>query len=101
LLANRFGLAWQHHPQETQLYLWSWMVVYVVSFVIPLLVIAMKFLMTPELKAYYSARCQALEGSPDAITFRRISTEAALEALNTPSKNGILISQAADAEVGK
>lgn len=79
---------WQRHLQETAMYFWSWLVVYGVAFVIPMLVIAMKLLMPPELKAYYSATCQALAGNPDAIAFRQIAAEAECLDLNTSNLNG-------------
>lgn len=63
---------WQRHRQETRMYFVSWLVVYGVAMVIPALVIAMKFLMPPELKIYYSAAHQALAGNPDAIAYQRI-----------------------------
>jgi hypothetical protein len=75
-LERQFGLGWERHPHETRLYFWSWLCVYAVSFVIPLLVIAMKFLMVPELKLYYSARCQAIGGNPDAMASLRYIDEA-------------------------
>ncbi len=60
---------WNRHLQQAQQFEWSWRVVYAIAIVIPLLVIATKLLMTPELKAYYSSAHQAAAGNADAIAF--------------------------------
>lgn len=66
------GDRWRRHQQQAAIFRWSWLVVYGVAFIIPMLVIAMKLLMPPELKAYYSGTCQALAGNPEAIAARQV-----------------------------
>ena len=46
-----------------------------IALVIPLLILAVKFLMTPEVKAYYSSEHQAYAGNPEALALRRAQDE--------------------------
>jgi hypothetical protein len=55
-------VAWERHQAQTHLFWISWLVIYGVALILPLLVIAMKFLVARELRDYYVEELQQRAG---------------------------------------
>jgi hypothetical protein len=56
-------LVWERHLAATSTYFFSWCVIYAIALVPPALVLAMKLLMSDDLKKYYSANQQRRAGA--------------------------------------
>lgn len=61
------SLTWERHLARTHTYLVSWIVVFFIALIPPALVMAMKLLMSQDLKDYYSAEQQATDGTTGSL----------------------------------
>lgn len=70
-IKKEFGLGDENTTEtnQKQIFQSSWLTVYGIALIIPMLIIAMKLLMADELKAYYSHRFQAQAKNRDALTY--------------------------------
>jgi hypothetical protein len=56
---------------------WPWLLVLLIAAAIPSLAIFFKFTMSEEMRNYYSVKCQALAGNPDAVLHQNVWRESA------------------------
>ncbi|MCP4661611.1 MAG: DUF4407 domain-containing protein [bacterium] len=77
-IGDQFGLRdisaesqalWEQFQEDAALFNFSYWVVYIIALIIPLLIIAVKLLLSEELKAYFSAAHQNAVGNPEAKAF--------------------------------
>lgn len=68
-----FGLAPERLREEANQYKFTYYVVYAIAFIIPLLLVAMKFLIASELTGYYSVEHQAKAENKEAKQFTEVN----------------------------
>ena len=62
-------VAWRQFEEDAKLFNFTYWIVYFIALVIPLLVIAVKLLLSRELRGYFSAAYQDVAGNPEAKAF--------------------------------